>query len=126
MSSMGYDVVKSIVRRKLLFIPVYPLLQEPKQRSDYSKKLMDARELFENEVIVIDSFTTFIKYDIDPKSIVSLVGFFKRIVALDFGTKLPHHPHSKYVVQQPDSKQSHLSSIFSLLPHHPSKPSLIS
>ncbi len=83
MSSLGYDVVKSIVRRKLLFIPVYPLLQEPKQRGDYSKKLMSAKELFENDVIVIDSFTTLVKYDIDPESVVSLMGFFKRVVALD-------------------------------------------
>ncbi len=52
--------------------------------------------------------------------------FIEAVPESDFGTKLPHHPHSKYVVPQPNGKQSYLSSIFSLLPHHPSKPSLVS
>ncbi|MDI3501387.1 MAG: Methyltransferase domain, partial [Thermoanaerobacter sp.] len=30
---------------------------------------------------------------------------------VDFGTKLPHHPNSKHIVPQPNSKQSHLSPV---------------
>ena len=82
MSSLGYDVVKDIIKRNLLFIPVYPLLQEPKKRMDYSNKLMNARDIFEKDVIIIDCFTSLVKFDIDSNSAITLMGFFKRISAL--------------------------------------------
>jgi len=83
MSSLGYDVVHSMVSRKLLFIPVYPLLQESKKRMNYAQKLMNARDLFNSDVIIIDCFTSLVKYDISPTSAIELMGFFKRVVALD-------------------------------------------
>ncbi len=82
MSSLGYDIARDIIQKKLLFIPVYPLLQEPKKRMDYSEKLMNARELFEKDVIIIDCFSSLVKFDIDPNSAIKLMGFLKRISAL--------------------------------------------
>ncbi len=82
MSSLGYDIARDIIRKKLLFITVYPLLQEPKKRMDYSEKLMNARQLFESDVIIIDCFSSLVKFDIDPNSAIKLMGFFKRISAL--------------------------------------------
>ncbi len=82
MSSLGYDIARDIIRRRLTFIPVYPLLQEPKKRMDYSEKLMNARQLFESDVIIIDCFSSLIKFDINPNSAIRLMGFFKRISAL--------------------------------------------
>lgn len=82
MSSLGYDIAHDIIQKKLLFIPVYPLLQEPKKRMDYSEKLMNARELFEKDVIIIDCFSSLVKFDIDPNSAIKLMGFLKRISAL--------------------------------------------
>ncbi len=82
MSSLSYDVGKYMISRRLLFIPVYPLIQEPLTRMDFSERLMNAKELFENDVIIIDCFSTLVRADIDPNSVVKLMGFFKRIVAL--------------------------------------------
>jgi len=82
MSSLGYDVGKYMIGRRLLFIPVYPLIQEPLTRMDFSGRLMNAKELFENDVIIIDCFSTLVRADVDPNSVVKLMGFFKRIVAL--------------------------------------------
>ncbi len=83
MNSLGYDVTRYIISRRLLFIPVYPLIQEPLKRMDFSERLMSAKELFENDVIIIDCFTTLVRADIDPDSVVKLMGFFKRLASLD-------------------------------------------
>ncbi len=83
MLSLGYDIVKDMIKKRLLFIPVYPLIQEPMRRGDFSKRLMNAKELFENDIVIIDCFSTLVRADIDDDSAIKLMGFFKRIVALN-------------------------------------------
>ncbi len=81
MVSLGYNVIRSIISSKLKFFPVYPLISENKERSDYSKKLISSRHIFESEVVFIDSFSSLVRFDIDEKSSIDLMGFFKRIAA---------------------------------------------
>ncbi len=83
MSSLSYDVVKSIVKRNLLFIPVYPLLGDRKMVDDYLEKVMQAEELFENDVVIIDSFTTLVRYDRNKELLRDVMSFFKRLTALN-------------------------------------------
>ncbi len=82
MTSLGYDVVKSMIKGTLKFIPVYPLIRRPRTPDHYSKKLMNAKRLFESDVIFVDSLTTLLKHDLS-RNVVGLMGFFKRMVALD-------------------------------------------
>lgn len=85
MSSLGYEIFRYIVNRQLLFIPVYPLIQEPKIRMDYIQRLMKARELFDNDVIIIDCLSSLVKYDIEKNKnniMIKLMSFFKRLSAL--------------------------------------------
>ncbi len=83
MLSLGYDIVKDMIKRRLLYIPVYPLIQEPMKRQNFAERLMNAKELFEKDVIVIDCFSTLVRSDVDEDSVVKLMGFFKRIAALN-------------------------------------------
>ncbi len=79
MSSMGYRVSQHLISGLILFIPVYPLISEPKTRDNFVEKLINARALFENEVIIIDSLSTLIKSDIDRENSIDLLSFFKRM-----------------------------------------------
>ncbi len=81
MLSLGYNIVHSIIKGKLTFFPVYPLINEIKERGDYTRRLISAKSIFEKEVIFIDSFSSLIKFDIDENAVVDLMGFLKRVVA---------------------------------------------
>ncbi len=81
MLSLGYNIVHHIIGGKIKFFPVYPLINEIKERSDYSKRLISAKAIFENDVIFIDSFSSLVKFDINEKAVIDLMGFFKRVVA---------------------------------------------
>jgi len=83
MFSLGYDVTRDIIAGKLDFFPVYPLINELDERNDYSKRLISGKALFEKDVIVIDSFSSLLKFDISDKAAIDLVGFFKRVAATD-------------------------------------------
>lgn len=81
MASLGYRINSYIISDKLRFFPVYPLISETKQRMDYTKKLMSGTSIFEKDVIVIDSLSSLLKFDLNPQSAVDLVGFLKRVTA---------------------------------------------
>ncbi len=79
MSSIGYRISQHLISGLILFIPVYPLISEPKTRDNFVEKLTNAKALFENEVIIIDSLSTLIKNDIDRENSIDLLSFFKRM-----------------------------------------------
>ncbi len=79
MSSLGYSIEKDIISGKLKFFPVYPLISEPKERDDYIKKLISGKKIFESDVIIIDSITSLVKFDINPSSAIDMISFLKRI-----------------------------------------------
>jgi flagellar protein FlaH len=81
MSSLGYGVESHVISGKLSFFPVYPLISELKERQDYLNKLISGRSIFEKDVIVIDSFSSLVKFDLSPRSAIDIVGFLKRITA---------------------------------------------
>ena len=80
MTSIGYRVAQHLISGLILFIPVYPLISEPRTRDSFVEKLINAKALFENEVIIIDSLSTLIKNDIDEEKAIDLLSFFKRMV----------------------------------------------
>jgi len=81
MSSVGYSVEKEIIAGKLKFFPVYPLISLPRKRQDYVNRLISAKHVFDAEVIIIDSLSSLVKFDINPESAIDLVAFLKRISA---------------------------------------------
>ncbi len=81
MSSLGYGVESHVISGNLSFFPVYPLISELRERQDYLKKLISGKSIFEKDVIIIDSFSSLVKFDINPKSAIDIVGFLKRITA---------------------------------------------
>lgn len=81
MAALGYRINSYIISDKLRFFPVYPLISETKRRFDYTERLMSGKSIFEKNVIIIDSMSSLIKFDVDPVKVVDLLGFLKRVTA---------------------------------------------
>lgn len=79
MYSLDYPIANHLLKGKLLYIPVIPLVQAAKVRTDFLQRLMGAKELFANDVIVIDTISALIRYSADAEKTLDLVSFFKKL-----------------------------------------------
>jgi flagellar protein FlaH len=79
MNSLGYPLLEYILARRMLFIPVYPLIGKILPREDFAKKLLGERALYDNEIIIIDTFSSLVREDIDPRSAHGVISFFKKL-----------------------------------------------
>jgi len=79
MYSLDYPIATYLLNGSFLFIPVIPLVQAAKSRIDFLERLMGAKELFENNIIVIDTISSLIKYSVDNEKSLDLVSFFKKL-----------------------------------------------
>lgn len=79
MYSIDYPIATHLLKGSLLYIPVIPLMQSAKKRIDFLQRLMSAEQLFENDVIVIDTLSALIKSSADSEKVLDLISFFKKI-----------------------------------------------
>ena len=79
MYSLDYPIAPHLLKGRLLYIPVIPLVQSAKSRIDFIERLMGAKELFEKDVIVIDTISSLIKYSANTEKSLDLIAFFKKL-----------------------------------------------
>ncbi|MEA1945494.1 MAG: ATPase domain-containing protein [Euryarchaeota archaeon] len=79
MQTLDYPIARYLLNGKLLFIPVLPLLQGTKSRSNFIQRLMAAKTLFEKDVIIIDTISSLISHSADIEKVLDLINFFKRM-----------------------------------------------
>lgn len=79
MDSLNYPILEFLLNEKLLFIPVFPLIGRLKSRKDFLKRFLSARELFENDIIVVDTFSSLVKEEISSESALKVISFFKKL-----------------------------------------------
>lgn len=80
MSSLDYNVTDYILFEKLLFLPMFPYLGEMKLSKDFVNRLMAAKEIFEKDVIVFDTFSFLLmQNDLDMESNLRLIKFLKKL-----------------------------------------------
>ncbi len=98
MRSLNYDVLNFMISRQLLFIPVYPLIGMPRTREDFIERLMSAKELFKNDVIIIDTFSGIASNQTGEQSILDAIYFFKKLASTNKAIILtvdPEHMNSE-------------------------------
>ncbi len=61
MQSLNYDVVKYLLSKQLLFIPVFPITKKLNKPKNLLNRMMGAPHLFENQVIIIDSLSVMLE-----------------------------------------------------------------
>ncbi len=79
MYSIDYTIATHLLNGSLLYIPVIPLVRAAKSRIDFIERLMSAQELFENDVIIIDTISSLIKYSVNTEKSLDLISFFKKL-----------------------------------------------
>lgn len=79
MYSLDYPIANHLLKGNLLYIPVIPLIHSAKTRTDFLQRLMGARELYEKDVIIVDTISALIKYSADAEKALELVSFFKKL-----------------------------------------------
>lgn len=83
MYSLDYQISSHLLNNNLLYIPVIPLVKNTKQNMDFIQRLMNAEELFEKDVIIIDTISSLIKRSVNNEKCFDLVSFFKKLNGLD-------------------------------------------
>ncbi len=79
MDSMDYPILRYMKDGDLLFIPAFPLIGKPLPRKDFLDRLVSTPALFENEIIIIDTFSSLVKESIDKESSIETMWMFKKL-----------------------------------------------
>ncbi len=79
MYSLNFPVLPYLASSKLLFISVYPLISETKSGDFFFTKLMETRDLYNSDFLIIDTLSSIIKYNKDNQKLADLISFLKRI-----------------------------------------------
>lgn len=61
MHSLDYPVEEFLFDQRLLFLPVYPILGHRGKKGDLLHRLVSARRMYEQDVIVIDAYSTLLR-----------------------------------------------------------------
>jgi len=61
MHTLDYPVEEYIFSRSLLFLPVYPVLGFRGKKTDLMDRLLNAKKMYESDVIIIDAFSSIVK-----------------------------------------------------------------
>jgi len=79
MRSLDYDILEFLLDGRLIFIPVFPLFGQAKGREDFLGRLMNTREIYSSDVIIMDTFSSLIKKDIDEERAFMVIAFFQKL-----------------------------------------------
>lgn len=61
MHSLDYPVEEYLLDQRLLFLPVHPILGHRGARTDLLQRLLSARRMYAQDVVVIDAYSTILK-----------------------------------------------------------------
>lgn len=83
MYSQNYPIVPYLLKNQLLYIPVLPMVKSSIIRSDFIQRLMGAKKLFDNNVIIIDTLSSLIRASADNSKSIELISFFKKMTGIE-------------------------------------------
>jgi flagellar protein FlaH len=78
-ASVGYDIRKYIMSGRLLFISTEVMLAETKPKNTFLEGLLTCKELFDPDIIFIDSLSTLLNESLNDDNLVELTNFFNRL-----------------------------------------------
>ncbi|RLF86730.1 flagellar accessory protein FlaH [Thermococci archaeon] len=83
MFSLGYDVVPFLIRKKLIFVSLYPLLTGISEKKKFLSRLLGEPRLWETDIIIIDSFSALLSREQDLDAVRSFLMYIKKLASLD-------------------------------------------
>lgn len=82
MYSLNYRIAPFLLKKKLLYIPVLSLINTNPSRLDFIERLREGKELYDSDVIIIDTVSSLIKHSVNVEKSLELVSFFKRLTGI--------------------------------------------
>lgn len=79
MDSLDYPIMEHLLNKTLTYIPVFPLMGKSRKREDFLGRLIKTEGLYRSDVVIIDTFSSLIKNDIDEERAFEVLGFFKKL-----------------------------------------------
>ncbi len=85
MESIGYSVIPFLIRKKLMFVSLYPplLTGVSEKRKFFSRLFGGEPRLWEPNIMIIDSFSSLLSREQDPKAVRDFLLYVKRMASLD-------------------------------------------
>ncbi len=96
MHSLGYDVVRFLLSRQLVFVPVFPpSVKNLKPKRDLIKRLIRSDWLFSRDITVVDSLNLMIPDGkLDEKTLFEFITFLKRVIQKKKSVILTYDPEA--------------------------------
>ncbi|AAL80456.1 putative flagella-related protein h [Pyrococcus furiosus DSM 3638] len=82
MVSIGYDIMPFLIRKKLVFVSLYPLLSGVSEERRFLSRLLGEPRLWEPDVVIIDSFSSVLSREEELKSVRNFLMYLKRLSSL--------------------------------------------
>jgi flagellar protein FlaH len=79
MSSLGYPILDYLLEKRILFIPVFPLIGKILPRHDFLTRLLAQKALYDTDIIVVDTFSALVKEEINTEKAYMAIAFFKKL-----------------------------------------------
>jgi len=102
MKSLGYDIIRDLVKRRLIFISLYPLFVNVTSRDKILPRLISEPRLWKTTVVIIDSLSSMLPDEVDEDVLRGFIVHLKRFGALDKVT---------IITVDPDDMNEHLLRI---------------
>jgi len=82
MESLGYGIIPFLIRKKLIFVSLYPLLTGVSEKKKFLGRLFGEPRLWEPDVMIIDSFSSLFTREQDPSAIRDFLLYVKKVASL--------------------------------------------
>lgn len=83
MDSLNYRITEELLNDKVLFLSAYPTLGNVEFEKDFFSKMMGTKQIFEKDVIIIDTFSNLlVDKEINEEDVFKAIKFLKELASL--------------------------------------------
>jgi len=82
MYSLNFRIGDHLLSGRLDYFPVYPLIGSAKSRGDFLDRLMKSTVIYQKDIVIVDSFSSLVAYDLEEGRIFDFIAFLKKLVGL--------------------------------------------
>ncbi|SEV84906.1 flagellar protein FlaH [Thermococcus thioreducens] len=92
MESLGYSIIQELIKRRLMFVSLYPLLVGVSDRRKFLSRFVGEPRLWKSDVMIIDSLSALLPPELDMEEIRAFALHLKRLSSLGKVTIMTVNP----------------------------------
>ncbi|WP_297070832.1 ATPase domain-containing protein [Thermococcus sp.] len=82
MESLSYDIIRELIKRRLQFVSLYPLLVNVSERRKFLSRLVSEPRIWKTDVVIIDTISSLLPKELEESEIKSLSSHLKRLSSI--------------------------------------------